>query len=108
MSVILEAASKVHQKQLDAAARSEDLVLKAFGKVRDLASSLQAKAPSLPEQVAGPVEKVTAPVQKVVGSRSELRAYVTKSTKDWLEVQQSFQRALVSAVLPTDAASQQA
>ena len=108
MSVVLDAASKVHQKQLHAAAKSEDLVLKVIGKVSGLTDSVKAKAPKLPEQVAGPVEKVIAPVEKVLGTRSDLKAYVARSTQDWLEVQQSFQRAVVSAVLPVASASNQA
>ena len=108
MSVVLDAASKVHQKQLDAATRSQGLVLKAVDTVTGLADSLKAKAPQLPEQVAGPVEKATAPVEKVLGSRGELKAYVARSTQDWLEVQQSFQRAVISAVLPVAPAADQA
>jgi hypothetical protein len=98
MSVVIDAAEKVHNKQVEVATRSQEVVAAALRKVADVAQDLRGKAPQVPESVSGPVEKVTAPVTKVVGTPSELAAYVARSTQDWLEVQHKLQRDLVAVV----------
>jgi hypothetical protein len=99
MSYAVAAATKVHDTQVAAATRSQDLVVKVIEKL----GSLQEKAPKAPEAITGPLEKVAAPVNKVVGSPAELRSYVARSVRDWASVQAQFQSAVLDLVAPVEA-----
>jgi hypothetical protein len=97
MSYVIDAAGKVHDKQVAAATKSQDLFVKVVEKV----AGLRDRAPQAPEAlkvVVGPIQKVTAPVAKVFGDRTEVVEYVNGSVRDWIGVQQSFQNQLLDAV----------
>jgi hypothetical protein len=63
MSIALDAATKVHGKQLDAASKSQDLVVRGLEKV----AALRDKSPKMHSALNGPLAKVTSPVAKVLG-----------------------------------------
>ena len=104
MSVAIDTATKLHEKQIHAVTRSQDLVVSAVEKVATALKGLRAKSPTVPDAVTGPVEKVTAPLTKVLGDKSDVTSYVTSSVRDWAEVQQNF-RAAVLGVLVSDGSS---
>lgn len=105
MSVAIDTATKLHEKQIHAVTRSQDfVVVSAVEKVATAVKGLRAKSPTVPDAVTGPVEKVTAPLTKVLGDKSDVTSYVTSSVRDWAEVQQNF-RAAVLGVLVSDGSS---
>jgi hypothetical protein len=97
MSLVLDAASAVHSKQIGAVNRVEPHLVGAAGKAAGAVGSLREKA-ALPEAVAGPVQKVTAPVTKVVGTPTEVAAYAVATAREWTEAQHRLQSALLDAV----------
>jgi hypothetical protein len=102
MSLAIDAATKVHQKQIDAVTRSQDLAVSAVEKIASAVQGLQAKSPSVPGSVAGPLEGVTAPVTKVVGTRSEVVSYLGRTVRDWAETQQKLHAAVLGALVSDD------
>ena len=97
MSYAIDAANRLHTRQVEAATQMQDLVIKAVGGL----SALREKAPQPPqrlaaplEKVAAPLEKVAAPVAKVVGTREELAAYARQSRRDWGDLRTRFQDAI--------------
>ena len=97
MSYAIDAATRLHHRQLEAATQVQDLLIKAFGGLTTLAD----KAPQPPapftapfEKVAAPLEKVTAPVAKFVGTRIEFADYVGQSRRDWSDLRTRFQDAI--------------
>jgi len=90
MSYAVDAAAKLHDRQVEAATKMQNLVVKAA----DGLAGLRDKAPETPERIAAPLGKVTGPVTKVVGSPSEVAAYVAQSGRDWVELQQKFAESL--------------
>lgn len=105
MSVAIDTAIKLHEQQIKAVTRSQDLVVSAIEKVATVVEGLRAKSPTVPDAVAGPFEKVTAPVTKVVGTESDVRSYLTRSARDWVGVQQKFQAALLEVLASEDQAA---
>lgn len=101
MSYALDAASRLHERQVEAATRVQDLMVKAV----DSLVSLRNKAPEPPERVVAPLEKISGPVSKVIGSPSEFASYVARSTREWTELQQKFQESIISVALPKEEAS---
>ena len=63
MSIALDAATKVHDKQLSAASRTEGLVVQGLEKV----AALRDRSPRVHSVLTGPLAKVTSPVAKVFG-----------------------------------------
>jgi hypothetical protein len=90
MSYAIDAAARLHHRQVEAATQVQDLFLKAFGGLAKLAD----KAPQPPARLAAPLEKVAAPVAKFFGTRSELAEYVGQSRRDWSDLRTSFQDAI--------------
>jgi hypothetical protein len=145
MSIALEAAAKVHGKQINAAAKSEDLVVRGLHKIGDLLAKSpdvpanvaqpllkvatpagkvvgrqvsfanktqdamvealekratgESKSVQVPESLAGPLQKVSAPVTKVFGTPKEYAAFSAASARDWVEVRDSFQKAVREALV---------
>jgi len=145
MSIALDAAAKAHGKQISAAAKSEELVVRSLHKIGDLLSKSpdvpanvaqpllkvaapagkvvgrqvsfanktqdamvealekrvagETKALKVPDSLAGPLEKVTAPVTKLLGSPKEYAAFSAASARDWVEVRDSFQKAVRDALV---------
>lgn len=65
MSIALDAAAKAHSKQLSAAAKSEEVIVRGLEKL----SGLLSKSPDVPAGVSTPIKKVASPAAKVVGSQ---------------------------------------
>jgi len=61
MSVAIDTATKLHEKQVNAVTRSQDLVVSAVEKVAAAVQGLRAKSPTVPDAVSGPLETVAAP-----------------------------------------------
>jgi hypothetical protein len=99
MSLVIDAATKAHQKQIDVVTRSQDLAVSAVEKVASAAQGLRAKSPNLPESVAGRLETASAPVTKVVGDRSDISSYLSRTVRDWADTQQRFQSAVLDALV---------
>jgi hypothetical protein len=147
MSIALDAAAKVHGKQIAAANKSEELVVRGLGKVSDLL----AKSPDVPAAVSDPLRKVTSPVAKALdkqvsfanrtqdvvvealekranaehkplqlpapiarpiekvsagggklfGSPKDIAEYSASSARDWLDVRDSFQKAVRDTLVGT-------
>ena len=104
MSYAVDAASKLHEKQLAAATKGQDLFVTVVEKVTDL----REKAPRS-STVTGALEgldKLVAPITKFVGSRAEVTEYVTRTAREWLALQQQFQARIlgIAGVKPAAAA----
>jgi hypothetical protein len=80
-------------------------VVSAVEKVANAVQGLRAKSPTVPDVVAGPLEKVTAPVTKVVGDKSDVTSYLTRSVRDWAEAQKKFQAAVLGVLISDDQAA---
>ena len=106
MSIAIDTATKLHQKQIHAVTRSQDLVVSAVERVAAAVEGLRAKSPNVPDTVAGPLEKVTAPLTKVVGNKSEVTSYLSRSPRNWVEAQHKLQSAVLEALVPDDQPSQ--
>jgi hypothetical protein len=102
MSVVIKTASKLHEEQIKAATRSQDFMVSTIEKVATAVEGLLAKSPTVPGFVAGPLEKVTAPVTQVFGTQSDFTSYLTRSVRDWIELQQKFQTAVLGALVSDD------
>jgi hypothetical protein len=98
MSLVLDAMSTVHTKQIDAVTKSGDLVVKATEKAASTVEGLRAKAPQAPAAVSGPLARITAPVAKVVGTPADFASYFAQSTRDWAAVQQKLTNATLDAL----------
>ena len=105
MSVAIDTATKLHEKQIHAVTRSQDLVVSAVEKVATALKGLRAKSPTVPDAITGPVEKVTAPLTNVIGDKSEVTSYLASSVRDWAEVQQNFQDAVLGALVSDGSAA---
>ena len=102
MSYAIDAATRLHHRQLEAATQVQDLVIKAFGGLTTLAD--KAPQPLAPftapfEKVAAPLEKVTAPLAQFVGTRIELADYVGQTRRDWSDLRTRFQNAIADQKL---------
>jgi len=102
MSVAIKTATKLHEEQIKAATRSQDLVVSTIEKVAAAVEGLRAKSLTVPGVVAGRLEKITRPVAKVFGTQSDVTSYLTHTVQDWVELQQKFQTALLGALVPDD------
>jgi hypothetical protein len=108
MSYAVDAANKVHKRQIAAATKVQDLIVKAADKAASGLEELREKAPKPPQRVTGPLErvteplgKVTGPLAKVFGSRQEFATLLGQSARDWAELQQKFQSSFFgSAITP--------
>jgi len=97
MSITIDSATKLHERQVAAVDTIQSNVVKAL----DVITSARSKAPQAPAKLADAVDKITAPLTKVVGTPDEVQAYAVASTRDWLKVQHQFQTALLDAVFPS-------
>jgi hypothetical protein len=108
MSYAIDAANKMHRRQIAAATKVQDLILKAADKAAGGLDELREKAPKPPQQLTRPWEKVTSPLgkateplAKVFGSRQEFATLMVQSARDWAELQQKFQSSFFgSAISP--------
>ena len=89
----LDVINRVHERNLGAATRAQDLAIKVVDRVGDL----RGLAPKAPSAVSTGIEKVTAPLAHVLGRPEEFRTYLAKSTRDWVRVQRRFQDAILGA-----------
>ena len=105
MPVAIDTATKLHEKQVNAVTRSQDLVVSAVEKVAAAVQGLRAKSPTVPDAVSGPLETVAAPLTKVVGDKSDVTAYLTRSVRDWADSQQKFQAAVLGVLVSDDPAA---
>jgi hypothetical protein len=101
VSKLLELADKVHSGQMSAATHVQKVCLKGITKVAGLADKATQKAPSAPARVAGPVRKVTGPVAGIVGTPGEFASYFNRATREWAELNLTFQSAAYDAVSGT-------
>ena len=90
MSYAIDAANRLHHRQVEAATRAQDLLIKAFGGL----IALRDKAPQPPERVTAPLAKMAGPLTKVVGSPGQVADYVGQAQRDWLELQRRFAGAV--------------
>ena len=90
MSYAIDAATRLHHRQVEAATQVQDLVLKAFGGLATLAD----KAPQPPARFAAPLEKVAAPVASIVGTPREFADYLGRARHDWSDLRTRFQVAI--------------
>ncbi|MET0740031.1 MAG: hypothetical protein ABWZ26_00575 [Candidatus Nanopelagicales bacterium] len=94
MSYAVDAASKLHEKQLAAATKGQELFVTVVEKVGDL----RGKAPKAPASVTDQLDKLVAPITKIVGTRSEVTEYVTRTAREWLALQQQYQARVLDIV----------
>jgi hypothetical protein len=94
MAYAIDAANKVHERQIAAATKFQDLILKASAKASSGLGGLREKAPKAPERVTAPLEKASEPVSKVFGSRQEIVTMLGKNARDWADLRQRFQASL--------------
>ena len=110
MSYAIDAATRLHHRQLEAATQVQDLVIKAFGGLTTLAD----KAPQPPARFTAPLEKVpppskvTAPVAKFVGTRTEFADYLGQTRRDWSDLRTRFQSAIADQKVATPRTSRPA
>ena len=97
MSYTIDTATKFHDRQVDAVSSFQSLMVKAV----ETLSGLTDKAPKVNERLSGTLDEVAAPLAKIVGTPSEVQAYAVASSRDWLEVQHTFQKALLDAITPS-------
>jgi hypothetical protein len=97
MTYTFDTATKFHDRQVAAVGAVQSLVVKAV----ETLSALTDKAPKTPEKLSSALDEVAGPLTKIVGTPSEVQAYVVASSRDWLEVQHKFQTALLDAVSPS-------
>jgi hypothetical protein len=94
MSHLVSAISRLHDGQLAAATKVQDVFIKGARKL----GTVGGKTPDVPERVAGPLRKVTAPLSGVIGSRSELATLLKKNAREWTELQMNYQAAILDAL----------
>jgi hypothetical protein len=99
VSFALDAVTMVHSTQVEAATKTQDLVLNAAQKFTDAVGALGGKA--VPTAVTGPISTFTAPVANWLGTPAELASYVARSTHDWVGVDYRFRTALLEAFVPS-------
>jgi hypothetical protein len=99
MSIALEVAGKVHQRQLGAVTKSQNAVIGAVSK----GAALREKAPSVPQPVADVTGKVLAPVIRLVGEPTAYVDFAATSTREWLDLQQRFRSQLLGLVTTASA-----
>jgi len=102
MSVAIDTATKLHEQQIKAVTRSQDFVVSTIEKAAAAVEGLRAKSPTVPDAVAGPLEKVTGPVAKVFGTQADVTSYFNRRVRDWVELQQKFQTAVLGALVSDD------
>jgi hypothetical protein len=98
MSQLLDLADKVHSGQLSAATHLQKVALKFIGTPQRIAD----RAPSAPESVRRPLRRVgrfAAPVASVLGTPAEYAAYASRSSREWAELQLSFQAKVYETLL---------
>jgi len=95
MPHLVSAVSKLHDSQLAAATKMQDLTVKAARKL----GAVGEKAPGMPERVAGPLRKVTGPLSNAIGSPSELATLLKKNAREWTELQLNYQTAILEALV---------
>ncbi len=94
MSHLVSAISRLHDGQLAAATKVQDVFVKGARKL----GTVGGKTPDVPQRLAGPLRKVTAPLSGVIGSRSELAALLKKNAREWTELQMNYQTAILDAL----------
>jgi len=94
MPHLVSAVTRVHDSQLAAATKIQDVVVKAARKI----GAVGDKAPDVPERVARPLRKVTGPLTGVIGSPSELATLLQKNARDWTEFRLNYQTAILEAL----------
>ena len=97
MTYTIDTATKVHDRQVAAVSAVQSLVVKAVESL----SGLTDQAPKAPEKLSSTLVEVAGPLTKMVGTPSEVQAYAVARSRDWLEVQHKFQKALLNAVSPS-------
>ena len=97
MTYTIDTATKFHDRQVAAVSAVQSLVLKAAESL----SGLTDQAPKAPEKLSSTLDEVAGPLTKIVGTPREVQAYAVASSRDWLEVQHKFQKALLDAVSPS-------
>lgn len=105
MSLAIDTATKLHEEQIKAVTRSQDLVVSAVEKVATAVQGLRAKSPIVPGVVAGPLQTAAGPVTKLVGTQSEVTSYLASSVRDWAEVQHKFRASVLEAWISDDRAA---
>jgi hypothetical protein len=99
MPIAVDVINRVHQRNVGAATRAQDLTIKAV----DSLAALRSRAPQAPIGVTAGVEKVSAPFARILGTPEDFRTYLVHSARDWVALQQRFQ----AAVLGTNPAVQE-
>jgi hypothetical protein len=93
MSHLLDAVGLLHRRQLSAATRVEDVVVRAVAGV----ASARKRVPALSGGLTQPLREIARPVRRVVGSPSGLAIFVGSATRDWVELQLQFEMAISRA-----------
>jgi hypothetical protein len=93
MSYAVDAATKLHQKNIEVATKVQDLIVEAVEKLVDL----REKAPKAPSAVTDKLDDLAAPMTKIFGTRTEVREYITQTAREWVELQQKFQTRLLDS-----------
>lgn len=102
MSLVINAATTLHDKHIRVVNRSHDLAVSAVGKVASAVQGLSATSPAVPDGIAGPLEKAASPLTKIVGNKSELTSYLSRSVRDWADVQQRVQTTVLGVLVSND------
>jgi hypothetical protein len=97
MPYAVDAASKLHDRQIKAATKLQGLIVKGG----DSLLALRAKSPQAPKRITEPLAKVVAPAARVVGTPSEVAESFATRTRDWVAVQRTLQDSLVDLLLAT-------
>lgn len=92
MSYVIDAASKIQERQLEAVTKGQESVLKLVKKVAELAEG----APKAPEQV----QNALSPVTGVLGSPADYVRFIAESSSEWTSARLAFQDELVQVLAP--------
>jgi hypothetical protein len=103
MSFALGAATKVHSTQVDAAVKTQDLIINLAQKFADTLRAVGDKA--VPDALGQRVSTLSGPVTKTFGTPAELASHLAQSAHDWAGIEYRFRAAVLDAVLPVTPAS---
>ena len=95
MSYVIDAATKIHDRQLEAITKGRGGVVKLVKRVAELAEG----APQAPAQV----RSLLAPVTSVVGAPTNYVRFVAESSKQQTAALLAFQDEIVAALAHVDA-----
>ena len=93
MSHLLTAVGRLHDGQLAAATKVQDVLVNATRKVASLTEKTE-----VPDSVVRPLRKVTVPLSLAVGTRGEIADFLNKSSREWAELRLTYQAAILEAL----------